>query len=59
MYDPVQLLGKFNILQPNITSTDVKEEDNKINYLELKITSDKYHLKFSMYRKPPNTSLIM
>jgi hypothetical protein len=57
--DADQILSKLNTLHPNIKFTEEKEKDNKINYLDLTITREKQNLKYAIYRKPTNTSLII
>ena len=56
-----EILSKFNGIHNNIKFTIEKEEQNSINYLDIKIQKEKwyknYRLKFNIYRKPTTSKL--
>jgi hypothetical protein len=54
-----RVLDNFNSTIPNMKFTLQKEENNKINFLDITITKERDSLLFEIYRKPTTTDVII
>jgi hypothetical protein len=54
-----EVLDDFNSLIPSMKFTLEKEENNKINFLDITIAKDCDGLSFEIYRKPTTTDLVL
>jgi hypothetical protein len=57
--DILQVLTKFNNLNPKLTFTIEEETDNSINILDITNSKTPYRLTYKVYRKPTTTNSII
>jgi hypothetical protein len=53
------VLDKFNKIHPKIKFTIEKEENNRINFLDLTISKTRNRIQLAIYRKSTTTDLII
>jgi hypothetical protein len=53
------ILDEFNKIHPKFKFTIEKEENNKINFLDLSISKTQNEIQLAIYRKPKTTDLII
>jgi len=53
------VLEYFNNIVPSMKFTSEKEQNNKINFLDITITKNHEGLSFEIYRKPTATDIII
>ena len=54
-----EVLNLFNNITPGLTFTLEREQDGKLNFLDLTISKDKNELSFGIFRKPTTTDTII